>query len=292
MSPLLSLVTAAIAGSLGAHWLVSRRWERSVALRLPLGAHGVIPGAEPTVLPGGPNAVLLLHGFGDTPQSVAGLAGVLHGEGWTVAAPLLRGHGRSLREFSRARAEDWFEDARLALAEVRRQAGSVAIVGQSMGGALAMVLAAEGGISSLVLLAPYVRVSPRAARLAQHPRLAATIMPYVTSRSSMSILDPEARRHALGFGVTTPHLLHELSRVVAEARLAAPRIEAPTLVMHSRHDPRVSVDDAESAFARLGAAEKELKWATRSGHVLAVDHDRAWVAEESRRWIAAHFPSG
>lgn len=261
-----------------------------MAARLPPGSHGVVAGAEPVWLPGGPHAVLVLHGFGDTPQSVAGLASALHEDGWRVAAPLLRGHGRSLRDFSRGRAAEWIDDARNALAELRRQARHVAIVGQSMGGALAAMLAAEGGVSSLVLLAPYLRLSPRAARLARFPRLATLIMPYVESRSSLSILDPGARRDALGPGVTTPRLLHELSRVVESAWSVAPRLRVPTLVIHSRQDPRVSVADAEAAFARLGASEKELLWAANSGHVLAVDHDREWVAAETRRWIARHFP--
>jgi alpha-beta hydrolase superfamily lysophospholipase len=58
--------------------------KRSAALvrdferRLPVGANGIIPGAESFRLEGSSdNAVLLLHGFGDTPRTLEYLARAL-----------------------------------------------------------------------------------------------------------------------------------------------------------------------------------------------------------------------
>ena len=44
----------------------------------------------------GSPGVLLLHGFGDTPQTLALLARRLKKSGYSVLAPLLPGHGRSM----------------------------------------------------------------------------------------------------------------------------------------------------------------------------------------------------
>ena len=248
----------------------------------------VIRGAEPVALNGGGRGVLILHGFGDTPQSIRELAVALHANGWTVRAPLLRGHGSSLRAFTEGRAEFWLGDARSSLEELRAHGTTVAVVGQSMGGALATILASEGRIDALVLLAPYVRLTRRAARIAALHRVVAPFVPYLRSRSESSILDPQARARALGRGVTTPRLLHELSLIVRRAWNAAPSIRVPTLVIHSRHDPRVTRGDAEAAFARLGSTEKVLEWVTRSGHVLTVDLDRDWVAGAVLGWLESH----
>ena len=90
------------------------RWKRAQArradlTRLPVGPGGIIAGAEPFELAGSPtHAVLVIHGFGDTPQTVRRLADHLHrAHGWTVRAPLLPGHGRTLADFDAHGSADW-----------------------------------------------------------------------------------------------------------------------------------------------------------------------------------------
>ena len=64
-------------------------------------------------------AVLLLHGFGDTPQTLHYVADALHAAGYTVRAPLLPGHGRTLAAFGATRAKQWISAARDAYANGR-----------------------------------------------------------------------------------------------------------------------------------------------------------------------------
>lgn len=256
--------------------------------RLDAVAKPYIPGAEPIALDAGPRGVLILHGFGDTPQSVRGLASALHEHGWTVRAPALRGHGSTLQAFTKARANQWLDDARRALRELQAQSHAVAIIGQSMGGALATVLAAEQRITALVLLVPFSGMSPRGQAIARFHPIVSLFKPYLRSRSDSSILDPIARRHALGRGIATPRLLHELLLVVRRARKCAGQVRVPALVIHSRRDPRISMSDAEEAYARLGSQEKLLEWVEHSGHVISVDHDREWVAKRALDWLNAH----
>jgi carboxylesterase len=247
-----------------------------------------VPGAEPIALEGGRRGVLLLHGFGDTPQSLRGLATFLHGHGWTVRVPALSGHGSTMDAFTGARAPQWLADARSAFHQLRTSCLNVAVIGQSMGGALATILAAEEQIDSLVLLVPFLRLSPRAAAIAAFYPLVSMFTPLLRSRTDSSIRDPAARSLALGRGVATPRLLRELSIIVGQARHAAPRVKAPTLVIHSRHDPRIPPRRAESAFAGLGAPTKRLEWVERSGHVVSVDYDHDWIASRALSWVESH----
>ena len=256
--------------------------------RLDAVAKPYIPGAEPIALDGGRRGVLILHGFGDTPQSVGGLASVFHANGWTVRAPALRGHGSTLLAFTKARAGEWLEDARNALHQLQSQCNPVAIIGQSMGGALATILTAEERVDALVLLVPFCSMSPRGQTIARFHRLVSRFKPHLRSRSDSSILDPIARRNALGRGIATPRLLHELLLVVRRARKSAGRVRVPALVIHSRRDPRISSSDAEEAFRRLGSPDKRLEWVERSGHVISVDYDRDWVAKRALEWLNAN----
>jgi carboxylesterase len=262
------------------------RLRRHVDERLPRGPDGVVRGAEPIALDADPDrAALLVHGFGDAPDTLRDLARRLHGAGWTVRVPLLPGHGRTLDAFAASRADAWIAAARDAYAELRARHRRVAVVGLSMGGALSAILAADAPPTSLVLLAPYVAMPP-VARVAGalHP-LVGLVAPWVVTRNPRSIHDAAARTASRGYGVTAPHLLRELARVVDRAVAALPRVTAPTRVVQSREDNRISVAAAERAFASLGAATKELVWIDGCGHVITVDFAKERVNALVEEWI-------
>ena len=100
--------------------------------------------------------------LGDTPQSLRTLASRLADAGWTVSAPLLPGHGRTLAQFSGSGASEWSNAAGKAYDELARQHQIVVVCGQSMGALLAIELAARLPLSRC-LLAPYIAM-PRLAR--------------------------------------------------------------------------------------------------------------------------------
>src|SRR5689334_1113732 len=119
---------------------------------------GVKPGAGTIDMQeGNSHGVLLLHGFGDTPQTLGLLAKNLHDNGFDVRAPLLPGHGTTVEQFIQSRRSDWIECARRELDTIRSSHATVTLGGLSMGGAIAALLAAERkDIESLVLLSPYL----------------------------------------------------------------------------------------------------------------------------------------
>ncbi len=92
----------------------------------------IIKGAETIDLrEEGSHGVLLLHGFGDTPQTLSLFARHLAKRGFAVYAPLLPGHGRTMTEFTRSRAGDWIRAARDALLDMRRRYKTVSVSGLS-----------------------------------------------------------------------------------------------------------------------------------------------------------------
>ena len=100
------LLLAVGAGAVVLRLRAARRAEHAYAQVRPPGVDGVVPGAEGFTLEGSTGrALLMLHGFGDTPQTLRYLGGRLHATGFTVHAPLLPGHGRGLRDFATASAE-------------------------------------------------------------------------------------------------------------------------------------------------------------------------------------------
>jgi carboxylesterase len=251
----------------------------------------VRPGCEEIRLEApGEAAVLLLHGFGDTPQTLSYLAPELHRAGFTVHAPLLPGHGRSIADFSRSSAAEWLDASRAALRALSTSHSSVGLCGLSMGGALAILLAAEQPhVRALALIAPYVAMPPRLAAAAASHRLWGRFAGLLEARGETSIHDLVERERNLGYGETTPRLLNELWRLGRRARRALPQVQAPTLVVQSREDNRIRPRIAERLVQRLGATEKRLVFTRGAGHIITVDHGRDAVIAEVRDWFAAHL---
>lgn len=294
----------------GLAWTIRRsiavRTERAMLARLPLGPDGIIEGAAGIVRPAsGRRAVLILHGFGDTPQTVHYLAEHLNGLGFTVHAPLLPGHGRTLAEFGSSGADAWLNAAERELDALRQSFAFVGLVGVSMGGALAVILAgrpdardpgapldarsagtgSRHGPDALVLLAPYLSMRPRAHRLATMHWMISPFARYLPSREEASIRDSTERGRNRGFGTVTPGLLAELRRVVRRAQRALPAVRQPALVIQSRADNRIDSAAATRTFALLGSAEKRFVWTDGGGHVITVDTGREHVLALTGEWL-------
>ncbi|HVE79675.1 MAG TPA: alpha/beta fold hydrolase [Gemmatimonadaceae bacterium] len=290
------LTLLAAGAAVGAAAAICRRriratFERLTDARFPVGADGIIPGASAIVLPAsGPRGVLVLHGFGDTPQTVRYLAEYLHAAGLGVRAPLLPGHGRRLADFARSGGTQWLAEARDSLVRLRAEHAEVAIVGVSMGGALATLLAAhDRRLPALVLLAPYLSMPRRLRVLAATGALWGWCVPYVAGRGERSIHDTQERSRSLAYGVTTPRLVAELGAIARRALAAAPRVTAPTLMVQSCEDHRIPPEAARRVFAALGAPEKVLEWIDGCGHVITVDHGRERVFARVREWLDGHW---
>lgn len=274
------VIIAAFAGAVARGRRTAAQLRDATLRRLPVGVDGIIPGAEAFELTRGVEApaILLLHGGGDTPQTLRYLAEYLYARGYHVRVPLLPGHGRTLQDFSRVSADEWIETARAAYRDLIRAHRWVGVGGLSMGGALAARLAAEErSLPALALLAPYVAMPSRIAAAARLSLLWGVAVPYVSAldpAAARSIHDQEEAARSLGYGVFTPAALRALRTTVAHAINALPNVRCPTLMIQSREDNRVPAAVAQHAFDQIGASEKELVWVTGTGHVITVDYGR------------------
>jgi carboxylesterase len=284
------LLVAVVAAALVFRARATARFDAEVRSQHPVGADGIIVGAGPIELPrAGAPAVLLLHGAGDTPQTLTYLAEYLYARGYAVRAPLLAGHGRTVRDFSHVSAGEWMHQVRAAFDDLRSDHGWVAAVGISMGGALAAQLAAERPeMPALVLVAPYFVIPPLIRVAARLAPLWGLVVPVVRAGGSDSIRDPAEASKNLAYGVFTARALRALHDTVRRGVQSLPRIAVPTLVVQSKDDNRIAPADAQWAFDRLGTPEKQLEWVEGGAHVITVDYGREHVLEVTADWLDSH----
>jgi carboxylesterase len=265
------------------------RFVNRLAARRTLGPDGVVIGGGPIAIAGPPGAprLLLLHGAGDTPQTLEFLARTLAGHGYEVRVPLLPGHGRSLTDFARVTADALYAAVAREYGELAASGeAAVGVVGLSMGGALAVQLAAaRPNLEALCLLAPYLAMPAGIQWAARLSHVWGPVAPFVSAAGGQSILDPDEAAKNRAYGAFTPEALRALRDVVRRAQAALPRVQAPTLMIQSRTDNRIAAPAAEVAFARLGAHEKRLQWVTGAAHVISVDYGREQVAAAVAEWM-------
>jgi carboxylesterase len=288
------MIAPAIAVTLLTVWaagrLYGRALDRSLASRFQRRESGIIVGAEEIVAHGTNGAaVLLIHGGGDTPQTLRHLAGELHARGYTVVAPLLPGHGRDLSAFARHTADDWYDATRGRFLALRQTHDWVGVIGLSMGGALAVRLASEyPDLPALVLASPYLSMPLVGELAARTAWLWGALVPRVRTASDRSVLDPDARAQSLGYGAFTSRSLAALHLTAQRGRDALARVQAPTLIMQSKTDNRISTAATEEAFRLLGSAEKSIEWIAGAGHVITVDYGYERVISLAAGWMDSH----
>src|SRR6188508_2493008 len=107
------------------------------------------PHAEPFASGGAPRAdgkrigVVLSHGFTGSPASMRPWGEHLADLGYAVSVPRLPGHGTTWQEMNKTTWADWYGELERAFQALANQVDTVVVCGLSMGGALALRLAAD-----------------------------------------------------------------------------------------------------------------------------------------------------
>ncbi|MCK0196736.1 alpha/beta fold hydrolase [Ancylobacter sp. 6x-1] len=248
--------------------------------------------------PGGPTAVLLVHGLTGTPSEMKITAKGLARAGYSVYGAKLAGHCGSEADLIATTAEDWLASALSAFDHIRTTHETVIVGGLSMGALLALLVARErpGQVAGCLAYAPTLFYDgwsiPKASILL---RSAVTLgfgrfirfreaYPYgikderLRARivNAMEAGDAAAAGHLYMSGLS----LRELLRIIARVKREAGAIRTPTLILQAREDDVASVRNASFLAARLGGqAEKILL--EDSYHMITIDRERDLVVAHS-----------
>ena len=246
-------------------------------------------GAEPFFFPGGPHGVLLLHGFTGSPADLLLLGRALARQGFTVLAPRLAGHGTTEEDLSRQTAEDWLDSARDGYALLAGCCKKISIVGHSMGGVLALLLAAECDVHRIVSLATPVFIAPErgADRL---PPLKFCRGRFVPKHRRPMKKVPDAVNETY---LTMPLVsVHELFSLIQQMTQALAAVRRPTLILHSAQDHTADPRSAAYLAEHIASAKTPVVYLKRSGHLLPLDSERDKVFAMTAKFLSGkwHFP--
>lgn len=237
-------------------------------------------------LPGGPDAVLLLHGLTGSTFELHPLAARLHEAGYRVLAPVMAGHGGTPEALRGLPWPEWVAKGARDLGRLRG-ARRTFVAGCSMGGLVACALAHDhpGAVDGLVLLAPALELTftGRLGAVLGRRRL---LRDRVVSKGGFDVRDPDMRRRNRGLVAVPLGAVAELEALARHVDGLLPAVAAPALVLAGARDHTITARGARRLASRL-RANPTVQVLPRSGHLLAIDLERERCADEVLRFLGS-----
>ncbi len=226
--------------------------------------------------PAGSDSALLIHGFTATTAEVRLLGEYLHERGYTVAAPLLPGHGTTPQEMNRQKWQDWVNAVEHAYQRLKARGGRVFICGESMGALLALYTASEHPeIAGIVLYAPALRVANHTSTM-----LKVRALHRVVPMAKKPVRAPTAAdARWKGYSVNPLRALVHLNELQRAVRRRLPRVHQPLLVIQGRLDQSIDLRSGEITLDGVASTDKQLVWLDESTHCVILDQEWEKAAE-------------
>jgi len=227
-----------------------------------------------------PYGVLIVHGFTSSLDCVNGLQPPIEALGLPTRMPVLRGHGGASPEALRGVTwQEWVTDAEAALDDLLTEADKAIVFGHSMGGLVALTLAAEhpDDVDSLVVAAtalvftnplgpgkPLNFLAPLVSRLMKKVDMPPTYA------------DPSLAKYDTNYRYAPTDAVASLFEFARVTRRRLPEVRVPALIMHSRKDTTIDPEASEVIYNHIGTPpdQKRLVWFEVTEHEMFRDCER------------------
>jgi len=227
--------------------------------------------------------LLLCHGFTGSPRSMHEWALRSADAGHTVAVPLLTGHGRTPEALETAQWTDWVADVEEAYAWLQERVDAVFVSGLSMGGTLALRLAAHHPeIAGVVTVNAAIRhpqeLLMRALGRIGFPRWTKA----VGNDTKLAGVDEGA------YDRIPIRAARQFAHVMAAVRRDLGLVRCPALVFSSVVDHVMPPSNQQTIYDSVASKTKALVKLEDSHHVATMDNDKELVFAKTLEFIAAH----
>jgi carboxylesterase len=236
----------------------------------------IIPGAKPFFISGNHIGILVCHGFNGTPQSVEFLSKSLAKKGYTIYAPLLSGHGTHPEDMESYSYSDWIYDVEEAYNFLQQTCSRIFIMGQSMGGALALRVAETKKCAGIITINAALEVP-------DYDPYQYLEAPRFIPDDNPDIKDPNAKE--ITYSVVPIKGVKQLLTLMKTTREKLQMVSSPLLLFKSPEDHVVPAYCSQEIYHRVSSRDKKLVSLPNSYHVASLDYDKNQIVKETSAFI-------
>jgi esterase/lipase len=228
---------------------------------------------------GGSVGVLLLHGLTATVAEVRPLAHILHQQGYTVAGPLLPGHGTTPAELNQVSWRDWLWTAESSYHHLATVCDHVFVGGESTGAVIALYLATkQSDVAGVLAYAPAIRLTLTTADILK-------LYAALPFKDMLEKENPGDHPRWQGYGVYPLWASRELLRLADETEQRLDQISQPVLIVQGRNDGTIDPQSGQIILDGVQSAYTELHWMEQSGHVVILDDELDEIARITHQFM-------
>ncbi|MCF2141552.1 MAG: alpha/beta fold hydrolase [Candidatus Lokiarchaeota archaeon] len=235
----------------------------------------LLPYSKPLLFPESTRntLVICLHGWRASPYEAIPIAKAVQSKGFAASVPLLPGHGIkdlnfAKKIFSEVKYTDWIRAVKFEIEMARKSYDHVFIYGQSMGGALAMLMAEEQLVEACAVTAPAIK-------LVWQSRL------FIRLLGGFNIFDKDEEETSFfneGYSFRSIRSARELRRLGDVVRKNLSQIQCPLLECHSELDDTI-LPSVAHLIERNVSGPVQIRWFNRSGHTMPLDVEKNAILE-------------
>jgi len=224
---------------------------------------------DPFFFPEGKTGILLVHGFTGSTADLQPMGLFYQKMGYTVYAPLLKGHGTSPEDMAKTRWPDWWQSTLNGYDHLADfGCTKIAVAGLSMGGLLSLRLSLYRPVEAIISMNPAVMVRDKKLRWAKYIRY------FVDKAPRKQPKEEHIEKHIYPYPYTPVVCAASLWSFINIVKKELPRIKRPVLIQQGEKDETVFPEGASYIYKAIGSNYREVKYYPKSGHIITLDKER------------------
>ncbi len=210
------------------------------------------------------------------------LAHVLYADGYDATTLLLPGHGTTPEDLAAVEWKDWVRTVRETFEEVRPLYNRVFLCGQSMGGAVSLLISKDCRVDGIITLStgytlPFWKL--------WFLRIVSPFVKFIAKHDGPDIKDPVAKQSEIHYDRMPVRAILQLAQLLAALRRNVRKISAPLLLIHAAEDHTFPRRHQDWLATHVSSTVKETLVLDNSYHVATLDYDKGKIHDGVRQFL-------
>ncbi|QEE15818.1 alpha/beta hydrolase [Promethearchaeum syntrophicum] len=228
--------------------------------------------------------VICVHGHGATTYESRPIAEQIFNEGLDVVGMVLPAHGikdinQAQKAMGKVKMEDWLNAIRKEIRKAREIYDHVFIYGQSMGGAISLVMASENLVEACAVTSPAI-ILPKIAGIITF------LFGWLNINIRVDLENEEIFNEVYAFRNMKD--TKQLVKLANYTRKNLFKIKCPTLVCHSHND--ILIDpSAPELIQKKAKGSITINWYDKSSHCMPLDVSGKQIGSDIAEFFKKHL---